>query len=45
MAEPLRLVFMGSDPVAIPLLDWLAGEGRGVAQLVGVARRQVQADA
>ncbi|HEY5079653.1 MAG TPA: methionyl-tRNA formyltransferase [Opitutaceae bacterium] len=35
MAEPLRLVFMGSDPVALPLLDWLAGEGRGVAQLVG----------
>jgi methionyl-tRNA formyltransferase len=36
MAEPLRLVFMGSDPVALPLLDWLAGEGASVAQLVGV---------
>jgi len=36
MADPLRLVFMGSDPVAVPLLGWLAGEGRGVAELVGV---------
>jgi methionyl-tRNA formyltransferase len=27
---------MGSDPVALPLLDWLAAEGRGAAQLVGV---------
>lgn len=36
MAEPLRLVFMGSDPVALPLLDWLAGAGRGVAEVVGV---------
>ena len=36
MGEPLRLVFMGSDPIALPLLDWLAGEGRAVATLVGV---------
>ena len=36
MAEPMRLVFMGSDPVALPLLDWLAGEGRAVAHLVGI---------
>jgi methionyl-tRNA formyltransferase len=35
MAEPLRLVFMGSDPVALPLLDWLAGEGRA-ATMVGL---------
>ncbi len=33
---PLRLVFLGSDPIALPLLEWLAGEGRDVAQVVGV---------
>jgi methionyl-tRNA formyltransferase len=36
MAERLRLVFMGSDPVALPLLGWLADEGRAVAELVGI---------
>jgi methionyl-tRNA formyltransferase len=36
MAEPLRLVFMGSDPVALPLLDWLGGDGRQVASTVGI---------
>jgi len=36
MAEPLRLVFMGSDPIALPLLGWLAGEGKGLVRLVGV---------
>jgi methionyl-tRNA formyltransferase len=36
MAVPLRLVFMGSDPVALPLLDWLVGEGRGLAEVVGL---------
>jgi methionyl-tRNA formyltransferase len=36
MGEPLRLVFMGSDAVALPLLDWLAGEGRASATLVGI---------
>ncbi|HEY1765893.1 MAG TPA: methionyl-tRNA formyltransferase [Opitutaceae bacterium] len=36
MGEPLRLVFMGSDPVALPLLDWLAGEGRAAANLAGI---------
>jgi methionyl-tRNA formyltransferase len=36
MGEPLRLVFMGSDAVALPLLDWLAGEGRSVAGLAGI---------
>jgi methionyl-tRNA formyltransferase len=36
MGEPLRLVFMGSDPVALPLLDWLAGEGREVAAIAGI---------
>ncbi len=32
----LRIVFMGSDPIALPLLDWLAGEGAGCAQVVAV---------
>ena len=36
MSEPLRLVFLGSDSIALPLLDWLAGEGRGIATLAGV---------
>jgi methionyl-tRNA formyltransferase len=36
MADPLRLVFMGSDPLALPLLDWLAGEGSAVATIVAV---------
>jgi len=37
-AAPLRLVFLGSDPIALPLLNWLhdSDEGRAVAQLVGV---------
>jgi methionyl-tRNA formyltransferase len=33
---PLRLVFLGSDPIALPLLDWVAGEGRAVAKIVAV---------
>ena len=33
---PLRLVFLGSDTIALPLLDWLAGEGRAWAKIVGV---------
>lgn len=36
MAPPLRLVFLGSDPIALPLLEWLAGDGRTVAQVTGV---------
>lgn len=32
----LRLVFMGSDAIARPALDWLAGDGSKVAQVVGV---------
>lgn len=36
MSAPLRLVFLGSDPIALPLLGWLAGEGRGVAEVVAV---------
>ncbi len=33
---PLKLVFMGSDPIARPLLDWLAGEGSTVARIAAV---------
>ncbi len=33
---PLKLVFLGSDPIALPLLNWLAGEGRALAQVVAV---------
>jgi len=35
---PLRLVFLGSDPIALPLLNWLweTDEARAVAQIVGV---------
>ncbi|MBS0662143.1 MAG: methionyl-tRNA formyltransferase [Verrucomicrobia bacterium] len=36
MSAPLRLVFLGSDPIARPLLDRLAGDGREVATVVGV---------
>lgn len=33
---PLRLVFLGSDPIALPTLDFLAGEGRSLAEIVAV---------
>jgi methionyl-tRNA formyltransferase len=36
MPAPLRLVFLGSDPIALPLLEWLAAAGAGVAQVVAV---------
>ncbi len=36
MNSPLRLVFLGSDPIALPLLDWLAGEGKSVAEVIAV---------
>lgn len=32
----LRIVFMGSDAIALPALQWLVAEGRSVAQIVGV---------
>jgi methionyl-tRNA formyltransferase len=32
----LRLVFLGSDSIALPLLDWLAGPGSNCAAVVGV---------
>ncbi len=32
----LNLVFLGSDPIALPLLDWLAGEGGAIARVTAV---------
>ncbi|MEY4938385.1 MAG: hypothetical protein RIQ93_120 [Verrucomicrobiota bacterium] len=31
-----RLVFLGSDPIALPLLDWLAGPGAAHAKIVAI---------
>ena len=36
MSTSLRIVFLGSDAIALPLLEWLAGDSCGVAQVVGV---------
>jgi methionyl-tRNA formyltransferase len=36
MRQPLRLVFLGSDAIALPLLGWLAGEGTAQARVVAV---------
>ena len=36
MSQPLRVVFLGSDPIALPLLEWLAGAGAGGARVVAV---------
>lgn len=36
VAAPLRIVFLGSDPIALPALEWLANEGRDVGTCVGV---------
>jgi methionyl-tRNA formyltransferase len=36
LKRPLRLVFLGSDAIALPLLEWLAGAGAGDAEVVGV---------
>src|SRR5262245_32780935 len=36
MAASLRLVFLGSDPIALPLLQWLSGEGASCAEVVAV---------
>ncbi len=33
---PLRLVFLGSDAIALPLLDWVAGEGSEIARVIAV---------
>ncbi len=36
MPAPLRLVFLGSDPIALPLLNWLRGPGAATARLLAV---------
>jgi methionyl-tRNA formyltransferase len=36
MSMPLKVIFMGSDPIALPLLDWLAGDGRALASVAAV---------
>ncbi len=33
---PLRIVFLGSDAIALPLLDWLAGEGSEIGRVIAV---------
>lgn len=33
---PLKVVFLGSDPIALPLLEWIGKEGAGLARLVAV---------
>jgi methionyl-tRNA formyltransferase len=36
MTPPLRVVFLGSDAIALPMLEWMAGEGAGWAEVVAV---------
>ena len=36
MSAPLRVVFLGSDPIALPLLDWLTGAGASCVRVVAV---------
>lgn len=37
MSEPLRLIFLGSDAIALPLLQWLASDdGVRIARVIGV---------
>ena len=36
MAVPLRLVFFGSDAIALPLLRWIVADGAFCAQVAGV---------
>ena len=36
MPVPLKVVFMGSDPIALPLLDWLMDEGSVAAHLLAI---------
>jgi methionyl-tRNA formyltransferase len=36
MSAPLKIVFLGSDPIALPLLNWLAGEGAALARVCAV---------
>lgn len=34
--SPLRVVFLGSDAIALPLLNWLAAEGKTLAEVIAV---------
>ncbi|HVU26082.1 MAG TPA: methionyl-tRNA formyltransferase [Opitutus sp.] len=36
MTQPLQIAFLGSDPIALPLLEWLAGEGRAAGSVAVV---------
>lgn len=36
MAAPLRLVFLGSDAISLPLLNWLVHDGRSLVDVVAV---------
>ena len=36
MNLPLRLVFLGSDAIALPLLNWFEAEGRALARVAAV---------
>jgi methionyl-tRNA formyltransferase len=36
MTERLRIVFLGSDAIALPMLEWLGGAGAAWAEVVGV---------
>ncbi len=36
MSVPLRIVFLGSDAIALPLLGWLAGAGSELGRVVAV---------
>jgi methionyl-tRNA formyltransferase len=36
ISAPLKIAFLGSDPIACPLLDWLAGEGAALATVAAV---------
>ena len=33
---PLRVAFLGSDPIALPLLKWLSGEGSAIGSVAAV---------
>jgi methionyl-tRNA formyltransferase len=36
MNQPLRIIFLGSDPIALPLLNWLVGEGSSFTEIIAV---------
>lgn len=41
MPAPLKLIFLGSDSIALPLLDWLAPTGSGLAGEGSAAARLI----